>query len=780
MRLINLLFIILLATASYVTIAQPVQTQYDQTEINFSINPELGIYKIHPALYPGDLPSNVEIVGGIPGKYHKVLATEHSLNEIIRKGYYVELLQEETASLSYSYGNEYHTLEEMIDFLNSTADNYQEITQLISIGKSYEDRDIWCMEISDNPGVNENEPGILFMGLHHAREWPTLEICIGIIKELTEGYQQDDTITSLIDNRRIWIIPCVNPDGYYFSHDLGNDFRKNRHYLDEYNSYGIDLNRNYGGSTNGNPLGSWGSTGMSHNPYDEIYCGSMPFSELETNAIRQFFLSQDICASISWHTSGELVMWPWGYSLDHLTPDNEYLSQVGTEIASRIQTQTGSGAYFPTQSAGLYPTTGDTTDWMYGYSHYVLGKPLFTYTIEACDSFHPSPDVLPQIVDENVDGAIYLLQEAEHINALQPRVLPPVIKNITANEDQTYHIEWNVLNPLSAPENFEIRQFSNINIDVDNTNDIDVYWDTDGFVTTTRYAFSCGNSYYPFPGRNKVSSMTTKYPIPIKRGMNLSFYTIYEIEKDRDRAFVEISTDGRNYQVLDTFTGFSTTWEKKEYSLSEFVGQSLFIRFRYSTDIGALENGFFIDDIHPVVTYDAIAPLQNTFSNSVDISIPPTKDIMFYQVRGYNEKYGWGDWSMLYPSNNSFFYGKPPNPPIIDGPVEALKGDTISYSITSYDSDGDLVSYYIKWGDGVCSEWLGPYPSNQTIIVNHTWNTTGNFIIEIRVMDETGLLSEWTYHEITLSKNKIITFSFLEYIKDWIQWFRHIFLIFFY
>ena len=57
MRLINLLFIILLATASYVTIAQPVQTQYDQTEINFSINPELAIYKIHPALYPGDLPS---------------------------------------------------------------------------------------------------------------------------------------------------------------------------------------------------------------------------------------------------------------------------------------------------------------------------------------------------------------------------------------------------------------------------------------------------------------------------------------------------------------------------------------------------------------------------------------------------------------------------------------------------------------------------------------------------------------------------------------------------
>ena len=32
------------------------------------------------------------------------------------------------------------------------------IVSLESIGRSVQKRDLWCMEISDNPGVDENEP----------------------------------------------------------------------------------------------------------------------------------------------------------------------------------------------------------------------------------------------------------------------------------------------------------------------------------------------------------------------------------------------------------------------------------------------------------------------------------------------------------------------------------------------------------------------------------------------------------------------------------------------
>jgi len=774
MRVIPIFISLLLLTVTYATIAQP--SYSDSLNLDTTMM-ELSVYKISPPLEPADITNTIEIVGGSPGQYHYVIGSDQSVDQFISKGYIVEYQNDEAASLTPSFAEEYHTLAEATDFLNTTSENYPEITNLFSIGQTYEDREIYCMEISDNPGVDEDEPGVLFMGLHHAREWPTLEICLYIIEMLTEEYQSDTTITSLVDNRRIWIIPCVNPDGYYYSHDLNQDFRKNRHYLEEYNTYGIDLNRNYGGSTNGDPESMWGSSGMSHNPYAETYCGELPFSEKETLAVKEFFLSQDICTSISWHTFSELVMWPWGYSLDQVTPDNDYISHVGFEIASRITKQTHSGTYTPTQSAGLYPTTGDTTDWMYGYSHYVLGKPHFPFTIEACASFHPTPNALPQIVEENFDGALYLLQEAENIDMLQPRVLPPLITEINTTSGQPVHIEWDVVNPESYPENFEIRQYDTVHIEVDDTNDIDRYWQSEGFIPATRYAYSCDTSYFPYPENNKISSLTSLQPIPVKRGMNLSFYTIYQIEKDNDQATIEISTDGRNYQVLDSFTGFTMNWEKKEYSLEDYVGKSIYIRFRYSTDGGILENGFYIDDIYPVARYDSITSLGSSFSDSADIPSSSFIESMFYQVRGYNEVFGWGDWSTLMPVNDSFFFGNSPRAPVISGPVEVIKGETTTYELTGTDPDGDSLSYYIKWGDGTtCPNWLGPYPSNQTVSVDHTWESTGTFTIEAQTMDETGLLSEWSQLDVTLTKSKIFGSPFIQVLIDLFQWMQIILL----
>ena len=153
-----------------------------------------------------------------------------------------------------------------------------------------------------------------------------MEICLNIADELTSNYGFDENITNIIDNRRIWIVVCVNPDGYYYDHDLfsGNRlWRKNRFYFPEFGTYGVDLNRNYAGSSNGDDLGIWGSTGMSHNPSNELFCGLKQFSEVETRAIRDLIINNEICAVISWHTYGELVMWPWGYSEDVQAPDRK-------------------------------------------------------------------------------------------------------------------------------------------------------------------------------------------------------------------------------------------------------------------------------------------------------------------------------------------------------------------------------------------------------------------------------------------------------------------------
>ena len=86
----------------------------------------------------------------------------------------------------------------------------------------------------------------------------------------------------------------MNPDGYYYSHDLNHDWRKNRRYFPEFGTYGVDPNRNYAGSSNGVAQGAWGSLGggsVSHHSDSEVYCGPAPMSELEMKAVEDVFLS---------------------------------------------------------------------------------------------------------------------------------------------------------------------------------------------------------------------------------------------------------------------------------------------------------------------------------------------------------------------------------------------------------------------------------------------------------------------------------------------------------
>jgi hypothetical protein len=320
-----------------------------------------------------------EVVSVNPNGYIEIIIQKYQLITLDQFNYEYDIIIRNIDLYKDSVRATYPSLTDMESFLNDTAANYSNIVNKFSIGTTYEGRNIWCLEISDNPGVDEGEPGVLFMGLHHAREWPSVAINSYIIENLTTKYNNDTNITDMINNRRIWIVPCVNPDGYHYDHDLGNDWRKNRHYFPQWGTYGVDLNRNYGGTSNGNGWGSWGSVAgsVAHSPSDSLFCGPTMFSENETQAIKNIFINNDINIALSFHTYSELVIWPWGYSTSAQTPDDAYLSYVGTQIANRITRQGGSGTYTPQQAAALYPTSGSTLDWAYGSSSSALSNKWF-------------------------------------------------------------------------------------------------------------------------------------------------------------------------------------------------------------------------------------------------------------------------------------------------------------------------------------------------------------------------------------------------------------------
>lgn len=292
----------------------------------------------------------------------------------------------------------YRNYTEIKNILLEIESQHSDIAKVYDIGNSWEknhmlgDRDILAIKISDNVLDDEEEPEVLVVGLHHAREWTTSELVTEMVRNLTAGYGNDSRISWLVDNREIWLVPIVNPDGLDYALSTDEWWRKNRR-LNYDGSYGVDLNRNYDGSMNGDPAGEWGGVGSSHTPSDETYCGEAPFSEPETQAIRDLVLWHDFQIALDFHSYSELVLWPWGYTMNP-TPDDDDLVRIGTEMAALNH-------YTPMQSVELYPTTGDSLDWLYG------GFNIFAFCFEIGAEFHPSDeDTVRSIMSDNLLAAL--------------------------------------------------------------------------------------------------------------------------------------------------------------------------------------------------------------------------------------------------------------------------------------------------------------------------------------------------------------------------------------
>ena len=72
------------------------------------------------------------------------------------------------------------------------------------------------VKISDNVGVSEPEPKVEYDALHHAREPGAYTALIYTMWWLLENYGIDPEATHLINNRELFFIPVVNPDGLLY------------------------------------------------------------------------------------------------------------------------------------------------------------------------------------------------------------------------------------------------------------------------------------------------------------------------------------------------------------------------------------------------------------------------------------------------------------------------------------------------------------------------------------------------------------------------------------
>jgi len=294
----------------------------------------------------------------------------------------------------------YYILDEVYQKLDEMYTAYPSlITQRDSIGNSIENRSIYMVKISDNPTTKEEEPEVLYTALHHAREPESMMQMIYFMFYLLENYGIDDEVTYLVDNREIYFIPVVNPDGYRYNQTIapngGGMWRKNRRTNDD-GSRGVDLNRNYSYKWNYDNQGSSGS------PSNDLYRGTAPFSEPETETIRQFCINHNFKLALNYHSWGNLLITPWGY-IPEETPDSILYREYASDMTKYNNYTWGASEDI------LYGVNGDSDDWFYGEQN--EKNKILAMTPEVgnrTDYFWPPQSRIIPLAEENVYPNLYL------------------------------------------------------------------------------------------------------------------------------------------------------------------------------------------------------------------------------------------------------------------------------------------------------------------------------------------------------------------------------------
>jgi hypothetical protein len=338
----------------------------------------------------------------------------------------------------------YRTYDEVVAELRTIRDTHPNIVALMDLGAVYpnddgspkttwQGRQIWAVKVSDFPNLNEtNEPDILYTGLHHAREWITIEVVMYALNRIVSQYGTNGSITSLVNTRELWFVPIVNPDGFVYTqeHEWGtvdpnSMWRKN--FRDNGDgTFGVDLNRNYGFD--------WGydNQGSSPQTSSEVYRGPSPFSEPETQMVRDLGTAVNFSGMITFHSFAEVIFFPWGHKAEH-APKYLLMKELGRRMA-----YFNGYEYGDLKDGLMYAVNGECTEWFYGN----WSTLSFTFEVGA-DIFIPAESLILPICQENYDPILLLARYSSEPYTMFQSGIDGVVQDPRGNplEGATVHVQ---------------------------------------------------------------------------------------------------------------------------------------------------------------------------------------------------------------------------------------------------------------------------------------------------------------------------------------------------
>mgnify|MGYP001794469380 CR=1 FL=1 len=292
----------------------------------------------------------------------------------------------------------HHNYEEMTWLLKDYAKNFKNIARLYNIGSSVQNRKLWVMEISNNPGKHEpGEPEVKYIANMHGNEVVGREVLLQFIQYLCLNYGQYRRVTDLVDTTRIHILPSMNPDGYEMAASDGGRWNIGRK-----NADGVDLNRNFP---------------------DQFFPSTTGDPQPETMAVMKWIDSIPFVLSASFHSGALVANYPYddnpsGQSSYSATPDDDVFRQLARSYSEAHPTMHLANTPWKckdvprehfidgiTNGAKWFSITGGMQDYNYVHSN------AFEVTLElGCEKF-PNASSLPEYWQDNKEALLVYLEQ---------------------------------------------------------------------------------------------------------------------------------------------------------------------------------------------------------------------------------------------------------------------------------------------------------------------------------------------------------------------------------
>jgi hypothetical protein len=110
--------------------------------------------------------------------------------------------------------NRYHDYQEATTLLKKLAETFPKLCKLQSLGKSYDEREMWVLTVADLAGATppDQRPAFWIDGGIHANEIQSVEVVLYTAWFLAEAHADNELVRRLLKERTFYLMPMMSPD----------------------------------------------------------------------------------------------------------------------------------------------------------------------------------------------------------------------------------------------------------------------------------------------------------------------------------------------------------------------------------------------------------------------------------------------------------------------------------------------------------------------------------------------------------------------------------------